>query len=243
MIDIHSHILPELDDGSQSLRESLAMARMAVDSGVTAMVVTPHCEGDRAREVRESWELLKEALEESEIPLKLYPGMEIFGTPNTVRYLQEGKLFTLNGSRYPLVEFSFRSDGEEETAILRSLRKAGYVPIVAHPERYSYVQRDPGLVNRWFQMGCCLQVNRGSLLGRFGRHARYVGMELVERGFASVVASDAHSSRQRTPWMEDIWNLLSRDISPLCARTLLKDNPQKILKNQQLFRGEPEWFE
>ena len=243
MIDLHSHILPELDDGSQSLRESLAMARMAVDSGITAMVATPHCADDRSWETHEAWQLLRQALAENEIPLKLFPGMEIFGTPDTVRMLREGKLFTLNGSRYPLIEFSFRSDGEEETAILRSVCKAGFRPVVAHPERYGYVQHDPCLINRWYRMGCLFQVNRGSLLGRFGSRARETAWELVNRGFATVVASDAHSPRMRTPWMADVQQLLTEEISPQCARVLLKENPKKILKDEEIPPVVPEWFE
>ena len=93
MIDLHSHILPEQDDGAQSLRDSLEMARMAVESGITAMVATPHCVGDRSREVYGAWRLLREALEENGVPLKLLPGMEIFGTPDTARLLREKKLF------------------------------------------------------------------------------------------------------------------------------------------------------
>ena len=243
MIDLHSHILPELDDGSQSLRESLAMARMAVDSGITAMVATPHCADDRSWETYEAWQLLSQALSENEIPLKLFPGMEIFGTPDTVWMLREGKLFTLNGSRYPLIEFSFRSDGEEETAILRSVCKAGFRPVVAHPERYGYVQQDPRLVNRWHRMGCLFQVNRGSLLGRFGSRAQETAFELVNRGFASVVASDAHSPRMRTPWMADVQQLLTEEISAQCARVLLKENPKKILKDEEIPPVVPEWFE
>ena len=165
MIDLHCHILPELDDGSQSLEESLAMARMAVNSGVRAMAATPHCMGERAEEVYGTWSLLRQALEETGVPLKLYPGMEIFGTPDTARLLREGKLFTLNGSRYPLIEFAFQSSGEEETLILRSVCRAGFRPLVAHPERYTYLQHDPEIVNRWCRLGCLFQVNRGSLLG------------------------------------------------------------------------------
>lgn len=242
MIDLHSHILPELDDGSQSLAESLAMARMAVDSGITAMVATPHCADDRTKEVLESFQLLSQALRENRIPLKLYPGMEIFGTADTVRLLKEEKLLTLNGSRYPLVEFDFQSSGETETLILRSLCKAGYRPVVAHPERYSYIQRNPQLVNRWYRMGCLLQVNRGSLLGRFGRQAQAMAVEMVERGFATVVATDAHSPRMRTPWMRDVREMLAKEVSPLCARMLLLENPRKILKNDRLPPVEPEWF-
>ena len=162
MIDLHCHILPELDDGSQSLEESLAMARMAVNSGVRAMAATPHCMGERAEEVYGTWSLLRQALEETGVPLKLYPGMEIFGTPDTARLLREGKLFTLNGSRYPLIEFAFQSSGEEETLILRSVCRAGFRPLVAHPERYTYLQHDPEIVNRWCRLGCLFQVNRGS---------------------------------------------------------------------------------
>lgn len=242
MIDLHSHILPELDDGSQSLQESLAMARMAVESGVTAIAATPHCTDDRAREVYAAWKLLSQALKESRIPLKLFPGMEIFGTEDTLRLLHEGKLFTLNGSRYPLIEFSFHSDGEQETRILRSLCKTGLRPIVAHPERYSYVQYDPEIINRWYRMGCLLQVNRGSLLGRFGSRAQVTAEELVERNFAAVVASDAHSPQMRTPWMEDVKKLLVREFSPACARTLLLVNPGKILKDEPIAPVEPEWF-
>ena len=243
MIDLHSHILPELDDGARSLRESIAMARMAVDSGVTAMVATPHCAHDRTRDVYAAWNLLRQALKENEIPLKLFPGMEIFGTMDTAQMLMDGKLFTLNGSRYPLVEFSFQSDGVEETRILRSVCRAGFRPVVAHPERYAYVQHNPELINRWYRMGCRLQVNRGSMMGRFGSHARQMAYELVDRGFAAAVASDAHSSRSRTPWLKDVNKLLETEISPRCARVLLVENPRKILKNEEIPPVEPEWFE
>ena len=243
MIDLHSHILPEQDDGARNLQDSLAMARMAVDSGVTVMVATPHCVSDRSREVFGAWQLLREALAETGIPLRLLLGMEIFGTPDTVRMLQDGKLFTLNGSRYPLVEFSFYSDAAEETRILRSLCNAGYQPLVAHPERYRYIQEDPRILNSWCRMGCLLQVNKGSLLGRFGRAAQETAMELVERGFVTVVASDAHSPRMRTPWMEEVRRMLSETASPHCARALLEENPRKILKNEDVLPAPPEWFE
>ena len=242
MIDLHSHILPELDDGSQSLQESLAMARMAVESGVTVMAATPHCADGGAREVYESWKLLRQALKENGIPLRLFPGMEIFGTEDTLKLLKEGKLFTLNGSRYPLIEFSFHSGGEQETRILHSLCKAGLRPIVAHPERYSYVQYDPTHINRWYRMGCLMQVNRGSLLGRFGIRAQEMAEELVARRFAAVVASDAHSPQMRTPWMEDVRKFLSQEFSPACARKLLLENPARILKNDSIAPVKPEWF-
>ncbi len=242
MIDLHSHILPQLDDGSQSLRESVEMARLAVESGVHTMVATPHCSQGGARQVMRALRLLQDALMEAGIPLTLYPGMEIFGTDQTLSLLKSGELLTLNGSRYPLVEFSFYSDGQEETHILSGLVKAGYKPLVAHPERYEYLQQDPELVNHWRRMGCRFQVNKGSLLGSFGTAAQAMAMALIDRGFATVVASDAHSARRRTPWMEEAAQLVAGEFGPAATDVLFLRNPRHIIKDEQLPPAQPAWF-
>ena len=242
MIDLHSHILPELDDGSQSLEESLAMAQIAVESGVRAMVATPHCVHGRAREVYSGWLLLREALEDEGIPLRVYPGMEILGTAETARLLQEGQLFTINGSRYPLIEFLFEASAQEITDILESVVQAGFLPLIAHPERYESVHQDPGCINTWKKMGCLFQINRGSLLGRFGSSIQDMAFSLVDRGFATVVASDAHSYRMRTPWLQDVYQMLDKEFSPVAARYLLQRNPRSILRNEYLLPVEPAWF-
>ncbi|MBQ7051063.1 MAG: hypothetical protein IJN87_10580 [Firmicutes bacterium] len=243
MIDLHSHILPGLDDGSSSLEESLQMARLAVESGIKAVVATPHCTYDRTAEVRSAVRLMRKALEEFEIPLRLYAGMEIFGIEETTALLQKGQLITLNHSRYPLIEFDFESDGEEETYILQSVVRAGYRPVVAHPERYRYVQHDPELINQWHEMGCLFQINRGSLLGRFGRGAQNMAMELIGRGFAAAVSSDAHGAGMRTQWMKDVKKLIIEEFSREAAEVLLHRNPGKILKNEEIPLIRPEWFE
>lgn len=242
MIDLHSHILPQLDDGASDLYESLEMARMAVRGGVHTMVATPHCTDDRAYEVRQAWELLHAGLREAGIPLRLKMGMELFGTWDTAQLLLEGKLFTLAGSRYPLIEFDFVSDGEGQTQILQDVIRVGYQPIVAHPERYRYVQQEPRLINRWKRMGCLFQINRCSLLGRFGGSAQRMAMELVDRGFATVIASDAHSARVRTPWMADVRQMLEEEFSPTAAQYLLRINPRRIIKNEELPPVRPGWF-
>jgi protein-tyrosine phosphatase len=243
MIDLHSHILPGLDDGASSLNQAIEMAKIAVESGIRCMAVTPHCVDDRRISIRDALALLRDSLAEAAVPLVLYPGMEIFGTPHTARMLRDGQLYTLNGSRYPLVEFSFHSDAEEETAILREICDAGFRPIVAHPERYSYIQQAPEILNDWHRMGCLFQLNRGSLMGRFGRRVQYTAVTLLERGFVTVVASDAHSSRVRTPWLKDIRQVLTEEISQDCARLLLQDNPKSIIHNEIIQPVEPDWFQ
>ena len=242
MIDLHSHILPGMDDGARNLEESLRMADLAVRSGVRTMVATPHCAGDRREEVQECLAYLRAGLRDAGIPLKVYAGMEIYGAPDTAQLLRDGKLLTLAGSRYPLIEFDFESDGERETEVLQSVLQAGFVPLVAHPERYRYVRENPELINLWKRMGCLFQVNRGSLLGRFGYGARTMAMELTHRGFTTVVASDAHSASMRTPWMGDVWELLEQRISHAAAVWLLEENPRRIINDEQLPSAEPEWF-
>ena len=242
MIDLHSHILPGLDDGARDMETALHMADIAVQSGVSAVVVTPHCVSDRVEQVRKRLADLQSAVRAEGIPIRLYSGMEIFGRPDTAALLRAGRLLTINGSRYPLIEFDFDTDGEEETAVLHSVIQAGYTPLVAHPERYRCIQEDPEQVNLWARMGCRFQVNRGSLLGRFGPEAREVAWALTGRGFATVVSSDAHSATRRTPWLRDVWEQLELRLSPAAAMWLLEENPRRIINNERLPSAEPEWF-
>lgn len=242
MIDLHSHILPGMDDGARDTETALHMAALAVRSGVSAMVVTPHCDGDQVAQVLERLDHLRRAVEKAGIPLRLYSGMEIFGGYDTAGMLRAGRLLTINGSRYPLIEFDFDTDGDEETQILHSVLQAGYIPLVAHPERYRCIQEDPEQVNLWARMGCRFQINRGSLLGRFGTAAKETAWALTYRGFATVVASDAHSAVRRTPWMGDAWEALEQRISPDAAAWLLQENPRRIINNERLPDLAPEWF-
>lgn len=248
MIDLHAHILPGVDDGSPALDTSLEMARLAVESGVTDLTATPHCglpgaEGLHARALHRRVAALSQALEQEGIPLRLHAGMEIFGVPGTAERLRAGELCTLAGSRYPLIEFPFADYAREATEVLHAVCKLGLRPIVAHPERYRYAQRDPRLLDLWTDMGCLFQLNRGSLLGRFGEREEALAHSLVSRGFAAFVASDAHGSVHRTPWLRDVSELLAREYGTDAARLLLEENPRRVLRNEPIERNEPDWFD
>ena len=248
MIDIHTHILPHVDDGAESWSDSLTMAQMALRSGVETLVATPHC-GMPGQDVEGAKELLmqqyarlQESLTQAEVPLNVCMGMEIFGTEDTARLLERGRLITLNQTRYPLIEFPFTQYARQATAILEEVLSLGYRPVVAHPERYLYVQTDPTLLNVWADMGCLLQVNRGSLLGRFGRTAEELSWAMVERGFVFAVASDAHSPDVRTTWMKDVRDLLENEYSVQAARLLLRERPAQLLRDKEIVMPEPNWF-
>lgn len=248
MIDIHAHILPGIDDGAENMDSALEMAAMAVESGVTALIATPHSSAYGRQKNHWDDALIQRlaefrlALEEEEIPLKIYPGMEIFGTREVPELLKQRKLLGLNDSKYPLVEFAFSNYAAHATEVLEEIVAIGMRPVVAHPERYEYIQQDPSLLNLWVEMGCLLQINKGSLLGRFGRNERYLALELVERDFAFAVASDAHSPVVRTTWMSDVNQLLREEFSVQTANKLLYRNPMKILNNEKIQEDEPLWF-
>lgn len=248
MIDIHTHILPGLDDGAPDWDTALEMAQLALESGVTTLVATPHyaafgpqSQCDRATVVAAT-EKFRQLLEKEGLPLQVLPGMEIFGTPDAVRQLREGRLMGLGDTRYPLIEFPFTDYAPQATDLLDALCQDGWRPVVAHPERYLYIQEAPELLNLWVQMGCLLQVNKGSLLGRFGRQEQALSHALVERGLAFVVASDAHSSSVRTTWMAQVQSLIFQEYAPAAAHMLLTANPRRLLSGKSIAPYEPDYF-
>ena len=248
MIDIHAHILPGLDDGSPTLETSLEMAALALESGVTAIAATPHYAvfGPQAQchkaAVLEAAADFRQALARENLPLKVFAGMEILGTPEVPELLREGVLMGLADTKYILIEFPFSGYAAQATGLLDVLCRDGWHPVVAHPERYRYIQEEPELLNLWSEMGCLLQINKGSLLGRFGRREAALSHALVQRGFAFAVASDAHSSTFRTTWMEQVRSLLTEEFSAAAAHTLLTANPRRLLSGTPVPQNRPDFF-
>ena len=193
MIDLHCHILPGVDDGSESLDTSLAMAADAWESGTDCICATPHCcrptgwGGYWAPEILERLKDMETSVARAGLALKLLPGMEVFTTPELPQLLREGRLLTLNGSRYLLLEFFFDDEPGAMNEAVALVWEQGLTPVIAHPERYEAVQRTPELALSWFRDGCILQLNKGSILGGLGRHARQTAWWLLRRGLAHVV--------------------------------------------------------
>ena len=241
MIDIHTHILPGVDDGAPYMEIALEMANQAVQSGVDRLVMTPHCNVPEMFDnynddnvLRNQMQVFQEQVQEAGIPLKLYTGMEVFGTLDVPAYLEEGRLLTMNDTRYLLMEFSFGGDADDVTSILHEVRRLDYVPVIAHPERYRYVQEDPGVVDYWIRMGCGVQVNKGSILGRFGRQAYACSMFLLDQGMVSCIASDAHHAEWRTTYMDEVQSFLIEHYGEDYADFLTRMNPERILQGKEL---------
>lgn len=244
MIDIHSHILPGLDDGSQDMDKSIAMAEVAADTGVTAIIATPHCNQKRVFENYASPELqkcveeFKKEIEDAGINLAVCLGAEVFATSDLIQLYREHKLMTLNYSRYMLVEFDFFADLGFMEKTLYSLMDEGVVPVLAHPERYVGIQQAPDAAMIWHDEGVGIQLNKGSLFGRFGRGAYHLSNVLLESGHVSCIASDAHGAYRRTPDMSAVDAMLREEYSEMTAKLLLCDNPERIMTNQELLTME-----
>ncbi len=245
MIDIHTHVLPGVDDGAADLDEALALLAMAADSGVDTVVTTPHCnipnesENFFCPELDALWLALGREAQRAGIPVRLRRGMEIFATENLPDLLEQGRVWTLNGTRYFLTEFAFGEDPDFCFDVLHRCRERGFWPVIAHPERYLFVQEEPAIAYEWCIRGYALQLNKGSLLGRFGRPVQRAAELLMDHGLAACVASDAHSPVQRTTHMEEIRRYLTDRWGGDYARLMLEENPARILAGKDLLGYEP----
>lgn len=235
MIDIHTHILPGVDDGARDMEDALMMAELAVESGVHTIIATPHCnipgcvENYWGSELQNVYRNLQHEIERREIPLTLLMGMEIFATVSLPDRIRGNSFISLNHSGRYLIEFDFDMHPELMTDILGQVLEEGAFPIIAHPERYRAVQQYPELVTDWMDMGCQIQINKGSIFGKFGRAAYYAAEMLLDNDCVTYVASDAHSPYRRTTYMKDLEEYLQKEYSPKLAERVLRENPERYL--------------
>lgn len=253
MIDIHSHVLPLVDDGSQDIQESLEMIEQSAESGVKILVVTPHA-NQRGRfenyyrfELKERFRVLKEAVEEQEIKIRLVMGMEIYSSGDLGRLIEDGQLCGLNCSDYYLVEFPFEADLRYVYSCLNMVFDAGGIPVIAHPERYTAIQRNPFVLYDWIQEGVCTQVNKGSIFGSFGANARQVTEFMYDHDLVTCVGSDAHGTEFRTTDMSKLKEYLVQNHGVEYAKKITRENPFLLLKNEDIPRHgiqpDPDLFE
>ena len=240
MFDIHSHILYGVDDGAGNLSDSVEMAQLAAESGTKGLIATPHCnipgvfDNYWTAELLEKLSVLRQELKKRNIPIEIYSGQEVFLSKKFETHLKNGEFITLNNSRYMLVELDFRTDEASMMSRIQRLSEYGYVPVVAHPERYGLVIENPDIITAIKSSGCLVQINRSSVLGDFGPYIKRTAQAILRNGLADFVASDAHSQYSRTPNLSDVHEYISENISYDYAETLLQINPEKVLKNEEI---------
>lgn len=204
MVDIHAHLLPQVDDGSRGIDQTLSMARLAVAGGIAALVATPHhlngVYRNPASDIRRHCFVLGRKLVKEGIDLTVLPGSECHLVPELPAALAQGTAMTVaDRGRAVLVELPVHHVPRGASDILDEIRSLGLQPIIAHPERNTQLARDPAMLREWVEDGVLAQVTAQSCVGKFGPQARAAAREMVQRGLIHFIASDAHRDQRRIP--------------------------------------------
>lgn len=240
MIDIHSHIIYDIDDGAQSIEESVMLCRQAMENGFDGIVATPHFANYRNIEgfvlERDSkLELLRERLFEEQIDITLYSGAELFLSRGifTAGDLDE---LTINNSRYMLCEFPLGPfNVSEGLRAITELTLRGYTPIVAHPERYYEIRRNYEIIERLLDMGVVFQVNVDSLAGNIDFEAQEIAVQLIKDGDARFIASDAHDIYHRNMNFGEKFSTVPSEISEEDLITCFQTYPNAVIDDEDIF--------
>ncbi len=242
MTDLHTHIIPGVDDGAPDLESALRALATMVDDGVTAVAATPHLSAsdlNSARRLRaeRAWPELVECAGERFPGLELYRGYEIqLDVPELD--LSDGDL-RLGESRFALIEFPAFIIPPRSAATLGQIVAHGYVPILAHPERYWGYDSQLRVVREWREAGARVQLNGGSLLGEYGDSVQRMAMRFLRDGNVDLLASDNHARPNRSPSLAPVWDLLvSRGLEEV-AKLLLAVNPRRVLQDEPLLEVPP----
>lgn len=238
LCDLHTHILPNVDDGAPTMEYALQMLRNAVASDVKLLAVTPHCNGpyhldnSPARVLQRQFLHLQQAA--ADIPVQLVLGAEALADEYLIHQLKDRKMLTINGSRYLLTEFPFDTRINAMSNMLQQILDLGYIPLVAHPERYIAVCENPLSVVDWLDMGCHLQLTGGSILGEHGKTVQRTAAVLLQKDLVACVASDAHGLHRRSNYLLDVFDHLSVHYSKQYAQCLMYENPMGICHDDDL---------
>lgn len=238
MLDVHCHILPEIDDGAQDLETSLKMARIAVENGTKAIAATPHAiEGKWLptwQEIEEKCGQLRKVLEKEGIELPIYPGAEVAFSLDILDRIDGPGAYCINGGRYMLAELpALEIPGYAEDFLFR-LQAKGITPILAHPERHPEIAKNPEILVDWINKGVLIQVNGPSVLGRMGERAQKTAELLLVNNMVHLIGSDAHSANHRNTNLAKVAEEIIRVVGKQRAETLLINNPTQIIKGDDI---------
>lgn len=239
MIDVHSHILPGVDDGAADMDETIAMLEYAIRDGITTFIATPHYHlgrkvADYNRIDKVYHDVISE-VKERKLPIQIFLGNEIFCSDTAIEDISAKKVHTMHNSRYILLEFHPGHSYREIRHGIRYAIEEGYIPILAHAERYQVLLDDYRQVKELIDMGCYIQLNAGDIMGNDGWRVKHFCKKLLKAEYVHFIATDAHRKEgRRVPQLSKCAAYIARKYGDDYAQMIFEDNPQKILQDAYL---------
>ncbi len=240
MIDIHSHILWNIDDGPTSVSQSLDMIRLAIQDGVTCICATPHIKEPHFFQTREkletSFQVLCEQVKLHNMDIKLVLGAENYVGAHSIHKLEKQEFMTYGNTSYMLIEFAWTINSYDHLdTYIEMIIQAGYTPIIAHPERYEWVEKDYGLIHKWRAMGALMQINRTSLIGSERvSFAQRLAFKMLDDNSVDFIASDAHHCfAPRYIKLSDVYHLIKERYGVQKAEYYFVEQPNKLIEKKR----------
>ncbi|MEN2466423.1 CpsB/CapC family capsule biosynthesis tyrosine phosphatase [Ornithinibacillus sp. JPR2-1] len=243
MIDIHSHILPGIDDGAKTTIESIGMAQEAVKQGIHTIIATPHHQNgqfiNRRQDIENYVKRLNNTLEKHNIPLKVLVGQETRINSDMVQELESDIIATINNTNYVFVEFPSSDVPRYAEQILFDIQVAGYLPIIVHPERNRQLKENPSILFNLVKKGVLTQVTAASLVGNFGKKIQKFSYQLINHNLTHFIASDAHNITTRGFVMQEAYQALRHKFGNEFYYMFL-ENAQLLIDGQYVYCNEPD---
>lgn len=231
--DIHSHILPGVDDGATNIYEASSMLSIAYDEGIRCIVATPHFIADGSgvsmEVIQEAYVKVKHEANKISPDLKVFLGNELFHSQDILKLLEKGEALTINSTRYILIEFLPRTSFRDIWSSLHKYMLNGYYPILAHAERYIALVNNPGLVGDMVRSGIYIQINVGGITRRNNR-TNFCN-KLIKRGWVHFLGTDSHGAISRAPLIKEAAGVISRKYGKETLEKLMWNNPMAMLNN------------
>lgn len=238
MVDLHSHIIYGVDDGAKNIDTSIQILKEAKKAGFTDIILTPHYlknyyeqkKSQIERKIRE----IEKRLNEENIKINLYQANEVYITDDMVELINNGTISTINNSKYILFELPMSVETFNLKSVIYSLFENGNIPIIAHPERYTYIQENPNKLLEFIEDGVLFQLNLGSILGEYGKKAKKTAQKLLKHNMVHFLGTDTHRTNMIYNRINEAIEELKKILKEEQIGNLLENNAKKVLQNEKV---------